>query len=134
MPGVDKVLTAREETEMANGIRPPVWQMVRQAIDALRGRATTGELKDWIERAFPGTNAGTVQNQIGFCTVNNPARVHEEVNREAREANGQYDFLFQVARGEYERFDSRRHGRWCIREVSPMRFQVEQLEAPRGQG
>jgi hypothetical protein len=41
--------------------RPPVWRMIREAVEALGGKTTNVEVRDWISAHYPGTNANTVQ-------------------------------------------------------------------------
>jgi hypothetical protein len=81
--------------------QPPVRAMIRQAAEALGGPFTVRALSDWVLQHYPGTNPSTVQTQIVFCTVNNPSRVHQAVNKTPRAAeDARYDFLFRAERGD----------------------------------
>ena len=64
--------------------RPPVWQMVREAIAALDGKTTNVEVRDWILDRYPGTNTNTIQCQITVCTVNHNSRIHYPENNKPR--------------------------------------------------
>lgn len=94
--------------------KPYVWQMVREAVDALGGDTTNTAIRDWILEKYPGTNTNTIQCQIIVCTVNHASRIHYPENKKPRTANGSYDFLFRPERGRIELFDPTRHGEWEI--------------------
>ena len=99
--------------------QPYVREMVREAVEALGGRASNVAVRDWILTRYPDTNASTIQQQIIFCSVNHPSRTNVAHNREPRRADDErYDFLFRTGRGEVELYDPERHGVWAIREDS----------------
>lgn len=106
--------------------RPPVWRMVREAIDAFGGKATNSEIRDWILQRYPDTNRGTIACQISVCTVNQPGRVHFPENHRPREATANYDFLFHIGRGQVVRYDPALHGRWRISRQEDGRLSVEE--------
>jgi endonuclease len=101
---------------MKEGRHPYVWQMIREAIQALGSPTTNRAVRDWILRKYPETNTNTLQCQIIICTVNHPSRVHYPENKKPRLADSQYDFLFRPERGKLELYDAERHGQWCIME------------------
>jgi hypothetical protein len=43
---------------MKDQSRPSVWQMVREAMDALGPATTNVAVRDWIVAKYPGTNRG----------------------------------------------------------------------------
>jgi len=49
--------------------RPPMWQMVREAVEALGRKATNVAVRHWILERHHGTNENTIQCQIIICTV-----------------------------------------------------------------
>lgn len=107
-------------------LRPAVWQMVREALDALGGACTNAQIRTWILRRYPGTNDGIIRCQIIYCTVNHASRIHTAINQQPREAFGPYDFLFRTGRGRVERFNPARHGRWRIVESPGVGLAVAQ--------
>jgi hypothetical protein len=102
--------------KMRESAQPPVRAMIRQAAEALGGPFTISALSDWVLQHYPGTNTNTIQAQIVYCTVNNPSRVHQPVNKTPRAAvDTRYDFLFRSERGGLlEQYDPARHGWWAI--------------------
>jgi len=95
--------------------KPYVWQMLREAITALGGKATYSQIKDYIRNKYGEVNEGTINCQIIICTVNQPSRIHYPENKKPRVANSKYDFLFSVSRGTVELYDPAKHGVWEIR-------------------
>lgn len=75
--------------------QPYVWQMIKQAVQALGSPTTNIAVRDWILKKYPGTNLSTIQCQIIVCTVNHASRIHYPENKKARAANTEYDFLFR---------------------------------------
>jgi len=101
---------------MGERSRPYVWQMVREAVDALGGDTTNVAVRDYIEEHYPGTNRNTIGCQTIVCTVNHDSRVHFPENSKPRLANERYDFLFRPERGRLVLYDPRIHGQWEIAE------------------
>jgi len=95
--------------------RPTVWQMVKEAIDELDGRATNSEIREYIHSHYSDVNNNTVNAHIITCTVNHPSRIHYTYNKKPRISNTRYDFLFRTGHGQVEKFDPKRHGDWEIR-------------------
>ena len=114
---------------MAENSKPFVWQMVKEAVEALGGKTTNVAIRDWILSQYPGTNTNTIQCQIIVCTVNHPSRVHWPENKKARAANTEHDFLFRSSRGEVELYDPVKHGHWEIYEREDGRFAVRQVDS-----
>jgi hypothetical protein len=88
--------------------------MVKEAIEQLGGRATNAQIADYINSKWQNVNKGTIMAQITVCTVNNPSRVHFPENSKVRKANGRYDFLYKIGRGEVVQYDPTKHGNWSI--------------------
>ena len=99
---------------MENSRRPAVWQMVREAINAMGGTTTNVAVRDWILARYPGTNTNTIQCQIIVCTVNHPSRIHYPENQKPRQIPNHYDFLFRPERGKLVLYDATQHGQWHI--------------------
>lgn len=95
--------------------RPPVWNMVKEAVEALGGKTVNVAAKEWILGKYPDTNPGTVDCQIAVCTVNRAARLNWACNQKPRKADGRYDFLFAPAPGTIELYSPAKHGQWEIR-------------------
>lgn len=96
--------------------RPPVWKMVKEAVDSLGGSTTNGDVRDWIQQKYPGTNPLTINCQIIVCTVNHASRIHYTENQKPRVCESQYDFLFRPATGQLEWYQPAKHGQWEIAE------------------
>jgi RecB family endonuclease NucS len=95
--------------------RPPVREMVRQAVEALGGDTTNVAVRDWILSNYPGTNKTTISCNIIMATVNHTSRIHYPENHKPRIANDdRYDFLFRPERGRVVRYDPAVHGLWRI--------------------
>ena len=110
------------------GNNPPVWKMIREAVDDLGGTATNVAVRDWILKRYPNTNKNTIQCQIIICTVNHDSRVHYPENQKPRSADTRYDFLFRPARGQLEIYDPAKHGQWQVYERDDGRLGVRQDE------
>jgi len=94
--------------------RPAVWQLIREAVQSLGGKASYLQIIEWIHAKYPDVNENTIRAQIIICAVNAPSRIHYPENKKPREANGKYDFLYSVDRGEVMFYDPRQHGKWAI--------------------
>lgn len=97
--------------------RPPVYEMLRQAIEEL-GSADTREITEWVARHYPGISPNTINTQVRVCCVNSPTRVHYTRNQRPRLATNAIDVLYLVSRGVFTRYDPTRHGLWEIRRNS----------------
>jgi hypothetical protein len=45
---------------MKSQAKPPVWKMVKEAVEALGGTTTNIAVRDWILKKYPGTNPTTI--------------------------------------------------------------------------
>jgi endonuclease len=93
---------------------PPVWQMIKQALEDLNGRATYSEIKKNISAKWEKVNEATINAQIIVLTVNQPSRIHYPENKKPRIANGQYDILYSTGRGNVIKYEPNEHGIWEI--------------------
>ena len=98
-------------------MRPPVWQLVREAMDHFNRDVSYSEIKKRVLSEYPDVNPSTLTCQLVICSVNHPSRIHYPENRKPRISTGQYDFLYHTARGRVEPYDSEKHGIWEIAEV-----------------
>ena len=97
--------------------RPPIWQLIRDAVKPLGRETSNAEIKQLLAQNHPDLNEGTVNCQIVICTVNRPSRVHYPENKKPRLANGPYDFLYATGRGKVLWYDPNQHGLWAIEET-----------------
>ncbi len=58
-----------------------VWQMIKEAVENLGGKATYSEIKDFIRNKYGEVNESTINCQIIACTVNHPSRIHYPENK-----------------------------------------------------
>jgi hypothetical protein len=63
---------------MSPKAKPPVWKMVKEAIEALGGTTANFDVRDWILKKYPGTNQTTIGCQIFVSTVNYASCGHYE--------------------------------------------------------
>jgi RecB family endonuclease NucS len=96
--------------------KPYVWEMVKEAIEDLDGKASYSQIKDNIKQKYGGVNESTITAQIIVCTVNHKSRIHYPINNKTRTANLNYDFLYTTGPGQVECYDPEKHGVWEIAE------------------
>ena len=110
-----------------NGYKP-VWEMVKEAIQALDGKASYRQIRSYVTRRYPDIKENTITCQTIACTVNHPTRIHYGFNKPGI-SNGSHDFLFKVDRGQVEWYDSQKHGVWGIKKDAKGQLMVSQMEA-----
>lgn len=97
-------------------MRPPVWQLVREATQQLGGEMSYAAIKQHVWSRHPDVNSSTLTCQIITCSVNHPSRIHYPENKKPRVCTSQYDFLFNTGRGKVVQYDPEKHGQWEIAE------------------
>lgn len=98
--------------------KPFVREMVREAARSIKSPFTNDDIARWILARYPDTNRTTINCQIIYCTVNQPARLNVAHNSEPRLAEDErYDFLYALERDLREMYDPKRHGVWCIKKL-----------------
>jgi endonuclease len=107
--------------------RPFVWQMVKEAVESLNGKANYSQIREYIQNKYKDVNESTITCQIIVCSVNHPSRIHYTENYKPRHADSQYDFLFNTGRGQVEFYNPERHGEWEIVLNEYGKLQVRQL-------
>ncbi|SDG95122.1 hypothetical protein SAMN05216466_106161 [Paraburkholderia phenazinium] len=112
--------------------RPPIWQLIRDAVSPLGRETSNVEIKQLLLRAYPDLNAATIACQIAICTVNRVGRVGYPENKKPRLANGRYDFLFATGRGKVTWYDPAKHGVWAI-EQTPEGLAVRRTDDETGE-
>jgi hypothetical protein len=90
-----------------------VWEMVKEAIQALGGKATYAEIIEYVIDKWPSTKPRNILTEIFACTVNHHARIHYKAKEEGL-ADKPYDFLYQPRHGVgyVEWYEACRHGTW----------------------
>lgn len=94
--------------------RPVVWQMIKEAVENLGGRATYPEIKKYINDKWENVNESTINAQILVLSVNQPSRIHYPENKRPRLSNSQYDVLYSIGRGQVVKYNADEHGLWEI--------------------
>lgn len=97
--------------------RPFVWQMVREAVENLGGKASYKDIIHYIKNKYGDVNESTIRCHIIICTVNHPSRIHYPENRKPRDCSTlahHCDFLFSIGKGEVVLYDPKKHGQWLI--------------------
>lgn len=95
-------------------MRPPIWQLIRSAVENLGGELTYSAIKQHVWATYPDVNSSTMTCTIILCSVNHPSRIHYPENKHSRVCTGQYDFLFNTGRGKVVSYDPEKHGQWEI--------------------
>lgn len=95
-------------------MRPPIWQLVRDAIQHFDREISYSEIKQFVWAKYPDVNSSTLTCQIIICSVNHPSRIHYPENKKPRLCTSQYDFLYNTARGRVAPYDPDRQGLWEI--------------------
>lgn len=106
--------------------KPPVWKIVKEAVEAMGGKTTNVAVRDWILERYAGTNLRTISCQIIKCTVNHSSRIHYAENQKPRRSENEIDFLFRPADGQLEWYEPTRHGIWEIAEREDGSFLVRE--------
>ena len=109
--------------------KPYVWQMVKEAVENLGGKATYSDIKKYIWNKYGDVNGNTINCQIVVCTVNHPSRVHYPENKKPRVANSKYDFLYSVGRGIVELYGPEKHGIWEIKKDSYGKLTIAKVDS-----
>ena len=111
-------------------MRPPIWQLVREAIQHFNREVSYSELKQFVWGQHPDIKNSTLTCQIIICSVNHPSRVHYPENKKPRVSNSQYDFLYHTGRGRVVPYDPERHGVWEIHQSPDGTLSVRLSQEP----
>ena len=91
--------------------------MIKEAIDALDGKATNKQISKWVHEKYRDDNVkeGTIMDHIQVCTVNRKSRVNWPENNKSRICNDErYDFLYSTETAVVESYDKAKHGEWIL--------------------
>lgn len=96
--------------------KPYVWQMIKEAIEALNSEVPYSKIKAYINSRWPDVNQGTIIDQIIVLTVNHLSRIHYPENFKVRKTNSNspYDLLFSTGRGKVIKYNPEENGIWEI--------------------
>ena len=100
--------------------KKPIWQMIHEAVSTIGSNVDIveiSEIRRYIQNNFGGVKDGTLNCQIAVCCVNRKSRIHYTENLKPRVANGQYDFLFYLGRGQVRMYNPDIDGIWEIAKV-----------------
>jgi hypothetical protein len=95
-------------------MRPPVWQLVRDAMRHFNCEVSYSQLKQYVWDQYPDVNNSTLTCQIIICSVNHPSRIHYPENKKPRICTSQYDFLYNTGRGKVAPYVPEQQGLWEI--------------------
>lgn len=112
--------------------KPAVWQMIKEAVEDLGGRAYYSDIKKYIWDKWPDILESTINSTIIAHTVNIPSRVHYPKNQKPRLANTQFDFLFSIGSGQVVLYNPATHGLWeiCKNELGVLSVGQQITEEP----
>ena len=94
--------------------RPPIWQMIKEAVEKLDGRATYAEIRRYIASKWQDVNEKSISQQIIVLTVNQPSRIHYPENKKPRFTNSKYDLLYSTGSGKVVKYNREEHGDYEI--------------------
>jgi hypothetical protein len=109
-------------------MRPPVWQLVCDAMQHFNREVACSELKQFVLKQNPSVKNHTVDCQIDVCTVNSRSRINYGVNQRPRLCTSKYDFLFHTERGRVAPYDAEKHGQWEIYQAPDGVLSVRDLQ------
>ncbi|MGE5543739.1 MAG: hypothetical protein ACM3UW_02095 [Bacillota bacterium] len=93
---------------------PPVWEMVKKAVESMNGEASYKDIKEYIWQHYGEVKERTINCQIIICSVNQKSRVYYPANRKPRNCNTKYDFLYTLGNGRVTLYNPEEHGVWGI--------------------
>jgi len=89
--------------------------MVKEAVEQSNNQVISNkEVKGYITKKYGAINDNSVNCHILSCSVNMQCRVNWPENKKPRICNSQYDFLYNVGRGQVQIYDPKIHGQWEI--------------------
>jgi len=94
--------------------KPFVWQMIKEAVEKLNGRAAYSDIRSYINGKWENVNSSTITAQTIVLTVNHPSRIHYPENQKPRLSNSKYDLFFTTGRGQVVSYNPDEHGVWEI--------------------
>ena len=109
-------------------MRPPIWQLIRDAMQHFNREVTYSELKQYLWSQYSDLNETTLNCQIICCSVNLPSRVHYSDNKKPRVCTSEHDFLYNTGRGRVAQYDPEQHGRWEIHQGADGALSVRILQ------
>lgn len=109
--------------------RPPIWQLIKEAVEPLGREFTYAEVKKLLWQRHPDLNEATINCQMIICSVNMPSRAHYPENKKPRLATSQYDFLFNTGRGRAIWYDPAKQGHWEITKDDDGALCVRQIQS-----
>ncbi|MGF6533269.1 hypothetical protein P3T20_004069 [Paraburkholderia sp. GAS206C] len=114
---------------MSTAIRPPIWELLKDAVQHLGGECTYAAIKQHLWAQYPDLNPATITCQLISCSVNHASRIHYHDNKEPRLSVGETDFLYNTGRGKVVWYESDKHGMWEIVRASDGTLSVQQSQA-----
>lgn len=109
--------------------RPFVWQMIKEAVENLGGKATYPEINNYIFNKWGEVNNSTINAQCLVLSVNQPSRIHYPQNQKPRLTNSgsSYDVLFSIGKGQVVLYNPDEHGVWEIYENDFDGLEIRQI-------
>ena len=98
--------------------RPPVREMIKNAVGELGGKASKNQIVQWISKKYGDVNHNTIRTQANACSVNQPSRIHLPECGKPRSFDPRYDFLFNTGDGDVEFYDPKKHGNYELIEAN----------------
>lgn len=106
--------------------KPYVWRMIKEAVSSFDGQISYTQIKEFIYTNWNDVNPDTITAQIIVLSVNHNSRTHYTENQKPRLTNesSPYDLLYNVGRGQVEKYNQAQHGVWEIFEEENQSFSI----------
>lgn len=104
---------------MSSVSRPPIRQMVKEAVQQIGGECSYPAIKAKIRSTYgDGVNDSSITCSIISGSVNHPSRIHYNENKSPRIADTEYDYLFNTGRGKVVWHEPEKQGVWEIAKLT----------------
>lgn len=114
---------------MGNNIAISIWEMVKEAAEALNREVGYAEIKQYIRSKYGDINDSSMTCSIISASVNHASRIHYAENQKPRLCNGAHDFLLNTGRGRVTLYAPEKHGQWEIYAKDDGLMAVRQVES-----
>lgn len=110
--------------------RPYVWRMIKEAVNSFDGQISYSQIKGFISNHWDDVNTDTITAQIIVLSVNHNSRTHYPENQKPRltNENSPYDLLYNIGRGQVEKYNPGQHGIWEIFEEENKTYSIRLSE------
>ena len=100
--------------------------MIKEAVNSIEGQISYSDIKDFISTNWDDVNSDTITAQIIVLSVNHNSRTHYPENQKSRftNENSPYDLIYNIGRGQVEKYNPTNHGIWEIYKTKTDKFSI----------